>query len=239
MCHLQVGSHEDESIVLARHLAASGHRRLSLVSDRSPIGVRHRQFLLEEADRTGLTVVADVQIDAVATQADEEVAALLASEPDAVVYFGVGLALQPVGIALAAQGWDGARFTGTAGLRGHSPDFVAAVEGWHYLDMYADDNPVLGALLGRDELQGRPASSVARGYDLGRLAAEALARATAATRDGVREGLERVKWLAAAEGHAGTLLGFGHRDRGALHGRYLVLRRWARGVSVAVPEGGA
>ena len=43
----------------------------------------------------------------------------------------------------------------------------------------------------------------------------------------MKDGLEQVKWLPAAEGHEGTLLGFGNHDRGALHGRYLVLRRGA------------
>src|SRR6185295_9607877 len=45
MFHLQVGSHEDESLVLARHLAAIGTRRVGVVHDRSPIGRRHVDFL--------------------------------------------------------------------------------------------------------------------------------------------------------------------------------------------------
>jgi branched-chain amino acid transport system substrate-binding protein len=64
------------------------------------------------------------------------------------------------------------------------------------------------------------------GYDLGLLVAEGLARAPELTRDGVREGLELVKLLPSAEGRAGTTLSFGHWDRGALHGPYLVLRQW-------------
>jgi hypothetical protein len=77
------------------------------------------------------------------------------------------------------------------------------------------------------------------GHDLGRLVAEGLARAPERTRDGVKEGLEQIKWLPAAEGHDGTLLGFGKHDRGALHGRYLVLRRWQDGQSVEVDAPGA
>jgi branched-chain amino acid transport system substrate-binding protein len=42
--------------------------------------------------------------------------------------------------------------------------------------------------------------------------------------------------LPAAEGHEGTLLGFGKYDRGALHGRYLVLRRWQNGASLEVGD---
>jgi hypothetical protein len=44
--------------------------------------------------------------------------------------------------------------------------------------------------------------------------------------------LEQVKWLPAAEGEEGTLLGFGVQDRGALHGRFLVVRQWSGGKSV-------
>lgn len=53
-------------------------------------------------------------------------------------------------------------------------------------------------------------------------------------REGVRRGLEQIKWLPAAEGMEGTLLGFGIQDRGAPPGRYLVLRQWLGGKSVKV-----
>jgi len=36
----------------------------------------------------------------------------------------------------------------------------------------------------------------------------------------------------AAEGHEGTSLGFGKWERGALKGRYLVLRQWRDTVSI-------
>ena len=54
------------------------------------------------------------------------------------------------------------------------------------------------------------------------------------TREGVKTGLQQIKWLPAAEGEEGTLLGFGIQDRGALHGRYLVLRQWQGGTTVEV-----
>ena len=74
----------------------------------------------------------------------------------------------------------------------------------------------------------------AKGHDLGRLVAEGLARSRDFTRAGVKTGLEQVKWLPAAEGKEGTLLGFGIQDRGALHGHYLVLRQWQGGRTVEV-----
>ena len=45
----------------------------------------------------------------------------------------------------------------------------------------------------------------------------------------MKAGLEQVKWLPAAEGEEGTTPGFGIQDRGALHGRYLVVRQWRGG----------
>jgi hypothetical protein len=120
----------------------------------------------------------------------------------------------------------------TAGMRGYSPEFGQEIDGWVYVDMHSDGNRTLAELRQRLDISPKRGSGPAYGYDLGRLVAEGLARAPERTRDGVRDGLEQVKWLAAAEGHEGTLLGFGHYDHGALHGRYLVLRQWQGGDSV-------
>ena len=51
-------------------------------------------------------------------------------------------------------------------------------------------------------------------------------------REGIKEGLEQIKVVPAAEGYDGTTLGFGRWERGALKGRYLVMRQWRDGVSV-------
>src|SRR6202008_4268856 len=56
MFHLQVGSHEDESLVMARHLHALGCRRVAVAYDRSPIGRRHLAYLLDEAEVLGLGI---------------------------------------------------------------------------------------------------------------------------------------------------------------------------------------
>jgi hypothetical protein len=71
-------------------------------------------------------------------------------------------------------------------------------------------------------------------YDMGRLAALGLAHAPALTREGVRDGLQRVKQVPAALGSPGTVMGFGVWKRCALEGGYLVLRQWRGGRSVRV-----
>ena len=230
MFHLQVGSHEDESILLAQYLHANGFKRVGVAYDRSPIGRRHFQFLQLEAEILGLTICAAASLPPMAEAVDA--ASLLESRPDAVLYLGLGVAAPAIARALSAANYTGPRAMNTAGIRGYAPDFAQAVDGWRYVDMHADGNRTLAALRRAHNIPPRGALAAAKGYDLGRLMAEGLARAPERTREGVREGLEQIKFLPAAEGYDGTVLGFGHYDRGALHGRYLVLRQWRNGESI-------
>lgn len=234
MFHLQIGSHEDESIVLARHLASLGVRRIGVVHDRSPIGNRHLMFLRTEADNLGIRIDTTASISPLAQDASEQVDRMLSAGVDALAYLGLGLAASPVARALTLRGWDGPRVMNTAGIRGYDPEFGRIIDGWVYIDMHSDGNSTLAAL--RQRLGLPPAKSyvAATRYDLGRLVAEGLARAPERTGEGVRDGLEQTKWLPAAVGHEGTLLGFGNYDHCALHGRYLVLRKWLDGQSVEV-----
>jgi ABC-type branched-subunit amino acid transport system substrate-binding protein len=234
MFHLQVGSHEDESLVMARHLKAIGAERVGVVFDQSPIGTRHLEYLEDEARIIGLEIVAAQAISPLTEDAASEVERVLARKPQGFVYLGLGLSAPAVARPLAATGWQGPRIMNTAGLRGYHGDFAAACDGWIYIDMHSDANRTLNALRERIEVASGQAVWAAKGHDLGRLVAEGLARAENFSREGVKIGLEQVKWLPAAEGEEGTLLGFGIQDRGALHGRYLVLRQWVDGRTVEV-----
>ncbi len=234
MFHLQVGSHEDESLVMARHMQAIGAGRIGVVYDQSPIGTRHLKYLEDEARIIGLEIVAAESISPLSEDASEAVEQVLARKPDGFVYLGLGLSAPAVARPLAASGWQGPRIMNTAGLRGYHGEFAQACDRWMYIDMHSDSNRTLNAL--RERMQVEPGKAVwaAKGHDLGRLIAEGLARAEDFSREGVKVGLEQIKWLPAAEGEEGTLLGFGIQDRGALHGRYLVLRQWIDGRTVEV-----
>jgi ABC-type branched-subunit amino acid transport system substrate-binding protein len=219
--------------VIAHHLASLGARDLGVIYDRSPIGDRHLEFLQSEARMIGLRIVASSGVSPLAREAHEEVDAVLATHPDAFVYLGLGLSAPPVALAICASGFNGPRVMNTAGLRGYaSTEYAQSLDDWLYVDMHSDRNRTLLALRQRLNVPPLRALAAAKGYDMGRLVAEALARAPEATHEGVKIGLEQVKWLPAAEGHDGTLLGFGRYDRGALHGRYLVMRQWRDGESV-------
>jgi branched-chain amino acid transport system substrate-binding protein len=236
MFQLQVGSHEDEALVIARHLAQNGAKRLGIVYDVSPLGTRHLKYLEDEAAVLGLELVAREGISPMAAEAHEQVAAVLAAEPDAFVYLGLGVSAAAVAEAVRAAEWTGARMMNTAGHVVDSSDAARRCEGWAYIDMHSDTNRTLQALRKEQAIADNDLLAAARGHDLGRLVAEGIARSHGMTREGLRNGLEQVKWLPAAEGEEGTLLGFGIQDRGALHGRFLVVRQWQHGKSVELPR---
>jgi ABC-type branched-subunit amino acid transport system substrate-binding protein len=233
MFHLQVGSHEDESLILARYLAARGVRSAGVIYDRTPIGRRHLRFFQDEAEILGIAVTAAAMAP-LATDASEALNQLLGAGIEGLVYLGLGLAAPAVARCANQRGWHGPCAMNSAGLRGYAPDFAKDIDHWVYVDLHADNNMVLQDLCTRLDIPPARALAAAKGYDLGRLVAEGISRAPELTRDGIKKGLEHIKCLAAAEGQKGTLLGFGHYDRGALHGSYLVLRQWRDGVSVAI-----
>ncbi len=229
MFHLQVGSHEDESWLLARHIAAQGLGSVGVVHDSSPIGRRYLAFFQQAAEALPFEVVETTSIQPLADSAQQQVARLAARSPDAVVYLGLGVAAPALAQALRASAWRGATLMNSAGIRGYAGDCAQLLEGWIYVDLFSEGNRTLTALRERENVPAGESLAAAKGYDLGQLLAWGLAWAPEFTREGLREGLERVKWLPAAQGLEGTLLGFGQQDRGALHGHYLVLRRWRDG----------
>ncbi len=232
MFQLQVGSHEEEALVMARHLASTGARRLGVVYDISPPGTRHLKHLEDEAAILGLEVVAREGVSPLATEAKAAVDAALAASPDAFVYLGLGMTALAVADAVNASGWQGIRMMNTAGFGRNEP--ATRCNGWAFVDMLSDSNRTCAALCEALHIPPDQALAAARGHDLGRLVAEGIARANGLTREGVRNGLEQVKWLPAAQGTDETLLGFGVQDRGALHGRFLVVRQWSDRRSVEV-----
>jgi branched-chain amino acid transport system substrate-binding protein len=231
MFHIQVGSHEDEGILLARHLQATGVGRVGVAYDRSAIGRRYLGFFEDECDLLGIAVSARVGLAVQPDDATAEVTAIRETSPDALVQLGLGFAGLAVARARTEVGWDVPACGNTWGLRGYG-DAGRVMDGWTYVDLVSDRNSTLAhakAALGIDGFVG---TGLAYGYDAGRLVAEAVVRAPERTRAGVRDGLELVKMLPAAEGKEGTVLGFGHMERGALKGHYLVLRQWRDGATV-------
>jgi len=235
MFHVQVGSHEEESLRLVRHLLGQGVGSAVVLFERSAIGSRYARFFEESAVAEGLGLDGWLGCVPGSPDLDAAVAKLLRDEPRAFVYLGLGNDLPRVSDALARAGYAGRRLCNTCGMFGWaSPEAAKAFEGWVYLDMFDERNPRLQAVLRALDRPFDRGPMAAVYADLVDLALEGLARAPALTRDGVREGLERIKGIPACMGAPGTMASFGHWDRAALKGEYLVLRSWKGGRSVAL-----
>lgn len=198
----QLGSLEDEPSFLASDLGARGLTRVAIERDRSYVGRRMSDFFEHAAAVAGLSLTSHAAADAIVSLGMWDSARSLAeSRP---------------GLPVVAN---------SALIYGHHDRQAArAWEGWTYPDVFAEANEGYAAL-------GDARYGVAAQYDMGRLLGEALARARIASGPGLMDGLEQVKAIPAASGEPGTLMGFGRCERGALKGRYLVLRRWHEGRS--------
>ncbi len=234
MFHYQVGSLEEEPLLLATRMSERGLRRAFVLYDRSPVGGGYLENFEAACGRLGHELVGTAALSPATEDATEVVARAVAGGPDVVVYLGLGAAAHAVAAALNQLDAKLPVLANSALMFGYMRrDWRDAWAGWEYVDTIADDNPEREALRARDRRAGGGPTTCAA-YDIGRLVATALARADHLTRAGMADGLRRVKRLSATTGERGTLMGFGVQDHAALKGEYLVLREWRDGRSVAV-----
>ena len=239
MFHYQVGSLEEEPIVLAEHLHQRGISRVAVVFDQSPVGRRYADAFDAVRRRLGIETTLALSISPVAgpDAGADLVDRLRAAAPEGVVYLGLGMAARTLAVGLAGAAWPVPVVANSALMFGYAQkEWREDWKGWVYVDTVADDNAQRAALRGRSAATAAGPVGVA-GFDIGRLLGEALARCEHLTRAGVRDALENVKRLPAASGLPGTTMGFGCWDHGALKGDFLVLRVWKDGRTVQYRPG--
>src|SRR5262249_50864959 len=148
----------------------------------------------------GLELAGTASVSPVAQDVTPVVERLRTLEPDALVYLGLGVSSRPVAVALADRGWDIPVVANSALLFGYlRSDWRDGWGGWEYVDVVADDNERRQRLLADFPAATGPMGCAA--LDMGRLLAEAVVRSDHLTRDGIRDGFERVKRLPATCGH--------------------------------------
>jgi len=232
MFHYQVGSLEEEPVVLAQHLAERGLGSVGVLYDDSAVGRHYIDAFVAAAADNSIDVLGTGAVASMADDLTGPVKRMRDADPLALCYLGVGMAARPVAVAIRELSWLVPVVANSALMFGYiRKDWRADWEGWTYIDTIADDNPVRAALKERAPRTAAGSIGVAA-YDIGRLVSDGIARGGHLTRAGVRHGLERVKRLPATSGYAGTTMGFGVYDHAALKGGYLVLRAWRGGRSV-------
>jgi ABC-type branched-subunit amino acid transport system substrate-binding protein len=233
MFHFQMGSLEDEPALLVDHLVRNGCTRVALIQDTSRVGQRLAAFF-RDAAAVRCELAAHVRVEPDGAGIEAAVADARRASPHALAFVGFWRAAHALAVEMRAQEWRVPAVANSALMFGHAdPTWTVDWDGWTYVDTFSEDNVRFAALATTAAAVGRSAGPGEAGaYDMGRLLAEGIVRAPQLTRAGIRTGLERVKALPAASGRAGTLMGFGNWDRGALKGPYLVLRQWRAGESV-------
>jgi ABC-type branched-subunit amino acid transport system substrate-binding protein len=236
--HYQVGSLEDEPSFLVAHLLERNLSKVALVHDTTLVGRRMADFFDDAAAASGLEMTVRSTWNPNERSADRILATVRAVNPEVLVSLGMWDLPRALSDAMAGLGWRIPACANSALIYGHhSPEAAKTWEGWTYCDTFSEENARYQKLNSVAVDSGRPAGPGSAGaYDMGRLIGEALALAHPVTRAGVMSALERVKCLPAASGHEGTLMGFGHMDRAALKGRFIVMRQWRDGVSVRCPR---
>ncbi|MGQ0824151.1 MAG: ABC transporter substrate-binding protein [Actinomycetota bacterium] len=235
MFHYQVGSLEEEPPVLAQRMADRGLTRAAVLYDDSEVGHGYQRAFELARHRFGITIAASAFVAPLIEDAETILDDLRAVAPDALVYFGLGVASRAVAVARAALAWDIPVLANSALMFGYArPDWRDGYAGWEYIDTIADDNTVRAELRATSKrAAGGPIGCAA--YDIGRIVGAAIA--SCHDNDAgptVAAALRRVKRLPAASGYDGTLMGFGQWDHAALKGHFLVLREWRAGRSVQV-----
>lgn len=240
--NLSNGGMGDEPEVVCGWLKGQGHERVAVLRDYpSKIGEEYLRYFRRAAASAGIEVLLERGISQLAT-IDELVGAfrtLKASQPDALVYWGIGGTLSLLfAEALQAANWHPPRIMSTAFVGAScSEERARAFDGWHGLDQWDERNEIFQRLwegFGARRSTEPIVTSVATiGYDAGRALALAISRMPLATPDGLREGLETVRRMPAATGAPGTVISFGPQDhRGFKGADYLLVRRSEDGRSV-------
>lgn len=228
--HYQIGALYDEGALIAAAVAATGLRDVAVIRDRSPIGDQYWTSFGEAAPRHGLVVRSEQLVSPIADSLTAEVERAARTGADAFVYLGFGGILPVLWETRVRHGWTVPMFTNTGGLHWYrfADDVRRSGAGTIYVDMWDERNTVTTAFC--DALEARcgtrPVGPLAPAmYDIATLLVHGLRHATVHTRQGLLEGLERVRQLPAALGGAGTVMGFGSWERAALKGPdYLLMR---------------
>ncbi|MGE0384624.1 MAG: ABC transporter substrate-binding protein [Gammaproteobacteria bacterium] len=232
--NLSNGGMGDEPAVIGAWLRANGLRRAAIIKDApSQIGEEYCQYFRYTAQVEDLLVVSELGVSPEAEQDDVTAALkkLRESNPDALVYFGLGLLPGRISDGLKALGWEPPRIMCTAFCGAtYNADFHRGCIGWVGVDQFDERNEVLKGVVDRfRKAKNRDVawnSATSCGYDTGRAFALGLARMRITSRDALRDAMETIRFMPAATGAPGTVITFGPQDHRGFKGLgYLVLRK--------------
>ncbi len=232
------GGLAEETAIMATWIRRSGFKTVGMIHEISPGGVEYAASFRYYAAKEKL----DVLIEAYTTQIPEDLENTLGKireqKPDCLAYLGYGYPTILMGPMFKSLGWDPPRIMTTAFQFCYAkPEWMAALEGWHGIDQMCEHNPLLRPLFDRVAARlgkRRDHTVTALSYDTARLIAEGISRANLLTPKGLKEGLEKVRMLPAANGGPRTHMSLGPYDHKAYKGDWLLIRKIEGGRTVFV-----
>jgi branched-chain amino acid transport system substrate-binding protein len=232
------GGLAEEAAIMATWIRRAGYRTVGMIHEISPGGVEYASNFRWYAAQEGL----DILIEAYTTQIPDDLEAILRKirdqRPDCLAYLGYGYPTILMGPMWKNIGWDPPRIMTTAFQFCYAKkEWMAALEGWYGIDQMSEQNPLTQPTFDRFAAKvGHRADHTVTllSYDTARLIAEGIARANLLTPRGLKEGLERVRMLPAANGGPRTHMSLGPFDHKAYKGDWLLIRRIEGGRTVYV-----
>ncbi|KPM52199.1 branched-chain amino acid ABC transporter substrate-binding protein [Frankia sp. R43] len=215
--------------LMVNWLKREGHRRVAVVMPWSPISPEYVRFFHQECRRLGISVAAVESITNKTTTDElaEKFALLRDSGADALAWLGYGglVVNGTVRAALEKIDWDPPRIMTTAFMQ-YIWGFEQ-LEGWVGIDQWCPENPRMHrfherfvARYGEDPWMW-PNAIPGLAYDMAATTVEALHRATVLTGEGVKEGIERIRFMPAVTGGPNTHIAGGPFDHQLFKGDWL------------------
>jgi branched-chain amino acid transport system substrate-binding protein len=215
--------------LMVNWLKRNGHLSVAVICPSSPIGEEYFRFFRQECRRLGVSVAAIESVSAVTTAADlaAKFAKLRKADGDALAWLGYGglVVSGAVREALESIDWDPPRIMTTAFMQ-YIWGFEQ-LEGWVGIDQWCPDNPRMHefhrrfvARYGEDPWMW-PNAIPGLAYDMAAVVVEALHRATVLTGPGVKDGIERIRFMPAVTGGPNTHIAGGPYDHQLFKGDWL------------------
>lgn len=220
-----------DAALMAGWLKRKGHKRIAVLNEISPNGEEYFRFFRQECRRLGISVGAVETVPQQPKDLAENLLNLKQSNCDALAYMGYGM-LVAQGLmrpALEKIGWDPPRIMTTAFMF-YLVGFEH-FEGWVGIDQLCPDNPLVEPF--RAEYAKRhganppmwPNAIPVLAYDTARVMVEALHRAPLFTGPGLKDGLERIRFMPSATGGPRTHIACSPGDHKMFKGDWLLYGR--------------
>jgi branched-chain amino acid transport system substrate-binding protein len=225
-----------DAALIVSWLKRNRHQRVAVLSEISPNGEEYFRFFRQECRRHGVSVAGVETVSQTPVDLAANLENLRRVEPDALVYMGYGM-LAAKGLmreALDKLDWDPPRIMTTAFMF-YLMGFEK-FEGWVGIDQFDPTNPLVRgfherftARYGQDPPLWPNAIPVLA-YDTARVLVEGLIRAPILSGEGLRVGLERIRFMASTTGGPHTHIACSAHEHGMFRGDWLLYGRVRNGA---------